>query len=323
MSPRTRRIGWLPLLALLPMAGLCQFGQSQERAKQQPTRALTNSVGMQLVYVPPGKFQMGTPKAEQDAAIAEQERAMRGGWKGHEERNEAISMYRAEGPQHDVEITRGFYLGVHEVTQKQYRAVMGRNPSFFSADGEGGENVKGLDTSDFPVEQVRWQDAAKFCEKLSALAAEKKAGRKYRLPTEAEWEHACRAGSRDYQATSHGRSLSSSQANFNGNHPFGGAAKGPFLRRPCKVGSYEKNAFGLYDVHGNVWEWCADWYDKGYYKASPARDPSGPAKGRERVVRGGCWVGLGAFCRSGCRGRVEPAAHAPLIGFRVALVVPE
>src|SRR5204863_6448340 len=135
-----------------------------------------------------------------------------------------------------------FHLGVYPVTQAQYEKVMGNNPSQFRPGKDG------LDTADFPVENISWQNAKDFCAKLSALPAEKSAGRVYRLPTEAEWEYACRAGTTTPFAF--GKALSSDQANFNGTLPYGGAAKGPHLNRPAKVGSYKPNAFGLYDMHG-------------------------------------------------------------------------
>src|SRR5262249_11817183 len=130
---------------------------------------LTNSVGMKLVRIPRGSFWMGSAAGDRDAEDDEK-------------------------PRHQVEITRDFYLGKYEGTQKQYRQVLGTNPSHFSKGGKGGPLVRGVDTDDFPVEQVSWDDACKFLEKLSALPAEKEAGRSYRLPTEAEWEYACRAG---------------------------------------------------------------------------------------------------------------------------------
>src|SRR5262249_11368647 len=156
-----------------------------------------------------------------------------------------------------------------------------------SAEGGGKDMVKGLATADFPVERVSWHEAVKFCKKLSVRPAEKRARRVYRLPTEAEWEYACRAGT---STPFHfGRSLSSRQANFDGNAPYGGAAKGPWLRRTCKVGSYQPNGFGLFDMHGNLFQWCNDWYGRDYYKDSPRQDPQGPDEGTARIVRGGSW----------------------------------
>jgi formylglycine-generating enzyme required for sulfatase activity len=162
---------------------------------------------------------------------------------------------------------------------------------------------------------VNWQDAADFCTKLS-----KKAGKTFDLPTEAEWEYACRAGSKE--ACHYGKSLSSKQANFNGHHPYGGADKGPLLLKTVPVGSYEPNAFGLYDMHGNVWEWCKDWYKKDYYQESPAKDPPGAAKGDFRVMRGGSLSNFGEECRSAFRYHEFPRFRGFLGGFRVVMRLP-
>jgi formylglycine-generating enzyme required for sulfatase activity len=244
-------------------------------------KEVTNSIGMKLVLIPAGKFTMGSPKDEKDRS-------------------------EDEGPQHEVEITRPFYLSVHEVTQAEYEKVMGTNPSSFSATGDGKNKVEGQDMSRFPVEEVSWNDAVEFCKKL--LPEEKRNERVYRLPTEAEWEYACRGGA-SLQPFHYGDSLSSTQANFHSN-----------LGRTTRVGSYEANAFGLYDMHGNVWEWCADWYDTNYYKHSPRKDPKGPATGTRRVLRGGSWGYNGGNCRSAYRGNYDPGYRSVGSGFRVVLV---
>jgi formylglycine-generating enzyme required for sulfatase activity len=219
-----------------------------------------------------------------------------------------------------VEVS-AFYLGAHEVTQRQYREVMGKNPSYFSASGEGKDLLEGVDTASFPVEQVSWKDAAEFCKRLNAMADKNKPGGwVYRLPREAEWEYACRAGSRPYRAFHFGSSLSFRRANFDGLFPYGGAAEGRSSERTCRVGSYRPNAWGLYDMHGNVWEWCADWYAKDFYKKGPRRDPKGPPRGTRRAVRGGGWDDLGRCCRSASRGDAEPTERSWSGGFRVALV---
>ncbi len=150
------------------------------------------------------------------------------------------------------------------------------------------------------------------------MAKEKEAGRSYRLPTEAEWEYACRAGTTT--PFHYGKSLSSTQANFNGQYPYGGAAKGKYLQRTTTVGSYQPNAFGLYDMHGNVWEWCADWYDGDYYKNSPRQDPENTKAASFRVIRGGGWYFNGWYCRSADRSRSGPASRFHDLGFRVAAV---
>jgi formylglycine-generating enzyme required for sulfatase activity len=253
------------------------------------------------VRIPKGNFLMGSPASEA-------------------ERNE-------NEEQHEVEITRPFYLGAYEVTQAQYRKIMTKNPSACSATGDLRAMVKGVSTDDYPAENIRWYWAVDFCQKLSALPAEKNAGRSYRLPTEAEWEYACRAAT----ATPFhfGKALSSLEANFNGEAPYREAARGTYLKRPTRVGSYKPNRWGLYDMHGNVQEWCSDWYDPEYYKSSPKADPKGPAKGVlstdykdfYRVVRGGSWLDEGRGCRSAYRFRAMPHDSYRLIGFRVVCVV--
>jgi formylglycine-generating enzyme required for sulfatase activity/outer membrane protein assembly factor BamB len=255
---------------------------------------LTNSIGLKLALIPAGEFLMGSPDSDKEATDDEK-------------------------PQHRVRSTRPFYLGVYEVTQEEYQRVMGSNPSFFAPTGTGKDKVAGRSTARFPVEQVTWPSAVEFCRRLSQLPAEKQAGRVYRLPTEAEWEYACRAGTRT--AFAFGDALSSRQANFDGNYPSGGAPKGPFLARPTEVGSYAPNAWGLYDLHGNVWEWCADWYGRTYYRESPTDDPPGPPSGSARVIRGGEWYGDARDCRSAFRYADLPTGVFYVMGFRVAMTL--
>jgi uncharacterized protein (TIGR02996 family) len=259
-----------------------------------------NPIGMRFALVPAGRFLMGSPPDEQGRNKDEQ--------------------------LHEVEITRPFWLGACPVTQGQWRAVRGNTPSYFSKSGGGKNLVKNVSDSDldlFPVERVSWEDAQDFLKKLNALAAGKKGGVKYRLPTEAEWEYSCRGGAGvqyPFVLARPGASLCSTQANFDGRHPYGGARQGPHLERPCKVGSYESNPFGLYDVHGNVWEWCADWYAEDYYAKSPPKNPSGPDGGSRRVIRGGCWYKPGRDCRAAYRIKYSPSDRGDLLGFRVAAV---
>src|SRR5262249_30864797 len=161
---------------------------------------------------------------------------------------------------HQAQIARPFYLGVFPVTQAEFRRVTRRAPSQYRRGGSRGGDVSDVDTSSFPVENVTWNNAVAFCQRLSQRDEERQAGRVYRLPSEAEWEYACRAAGISMAAFAFGPSLCSTQANFDGNHPYGGAEEGPTLSRPCDVGSYKPNAYGLYDMHGNVWEWCQDVY---------------------------------------------------------------
>jgi formylglycine-generating enzyme required for sulfatase activity len=288
--PHARLLPPALLLLVLGAALGARPGPSASAPAPLLKKHFTNSIGMKLVRIPPGKFTMGSPVSETGRYVEEH--------------------------QHEVEITRAYHLGAHAVTQAQYKKVMGRNPSDFAAGGARQSAVRGMDTSDFPVERVSWNDAVAFCEKLSALPAEKGARRVYRLPTEAEWEYACRAGTSTPFAF--GSSLSSRQANFDGNQPYGGAEKGPYLQRPAKVGSYKPNAWGLYDMHGNVWQFCNDWHDTNYFTASPRKDPPGPKAGHSRVVRGASWMNTGAWCRSAFRVHVTPTATYDHAGFRVA-----
>jgi uncharacterized protein (TIGR02996 family) len=255
---------------------------------------LTNSVGMQFVLIRPGVFWMGSPVSEN-------------------------GRYADESPRHRVRITRPFYLGRYPVTQQQYQRVTRQRPSNFRQGGGGAELVAGLDTSRFPVESVSWLDAVAFCAALSARPAEQAARRRYRLPSEAEWEYACRAGAAWSAPFHFGYSLSSRQANFDGAHPYGRSRPGPNLRRPCAVGNYRPNAWGLYDMHGNVWEWVADWFDEDYYEVSPEDDPPGPTAGESRVLRGGSFYYIGSSCRAAIRFGRRPSSQSSLDGFRVAM----
>ncbi len=282
---------------------------TKDRAGSSPFgKEYTNDIGMKWVSIPGGTCTMGSPKEE-------------------------VGRYNIEN-EHPVEIS-SFHLGIHEVTQKQFRAVMGYNPSYFSTNATGKNGIDyrtwkpgggkdrippGEDTEDYPVENVSWEEAKEFCDKLTALDTKKPAGWAYRLPTEAEWEYACRGGASSHRVFHVGDSLSSSQANFDGNYPYGGADKGEHRGRTCKVGSYEKNRFGLYDMHGNVWEWCHDWFAADYYDQSPPVDPPGPEQGTQRVIRGGSWDDDGRYCRSAYRDWYEPTIRYFNLGFRVALV---
>jgi formylglycine-generating enzyme required for sulfatase activity/serine/threonine protein kinase len=265
-------------------------------------KEVTNSIGMKLVLIPAGKFTMGSPTDEED-------------------RNE-------DETQHEVEITQPFYLGAYLVTQSEYERVMHDNPSWFSRKRYYKNSIASINTRQLPVDSVSWEMAKKFCETLSALPEEKATQRTYRLPTEAEWEYACREGGRSLTPFYFGASLQSSQANFDGHQPYGEGPPEPgspfrsrlppgkYLEHPTEVGSYQPNALGLYDMHGNVCEWCADWYAKDYYSKSPKQDPQGPDIGKNRVLRGGSWSQFGSDCRSANR----VMGWTGSIGFRVVLV---
>ena len=227
------------------------------------------------MLIPKGKFLMGSPESEE-------------------------GRYKSES-QHEVTISQNFYMGATEVTQAQWQKVMGNKPSLFKGD-------------ELPVEQISWEKAIEFCNRLSEMPEEKKAGRKYRLPTEAEWEYACRAGTTT--PFNFGSQLNGMQANCDGTKPYGTETKGPHLKNTSPVGTYPANAWGLYDMHGNVIEWCSDLY--GEYPSGSVTDPSGPATGSDRVIRGGGWYFGAVDCRSALRIINDPSNRINL-GFRVAL----
>lgn len=203
--------------------------------------------------------------------------------------------------QHEVRLD-DFYMTKYPITQKQWIGVMGDNPSSFK------ENENN------PVEEVSWDDAQEFIKKLNEIT-----GDNYRLPTEAEWEYACRAGTTTPFNT--GENLTTEQANYNGNYPYRNFPKGKYIEKTTKVGSYPPNSLGLYDMHGNVWEWCEDWYGEKYYeeckKQGIVENPAGPKIGNFRVVRGGSWPNRAVSCRSAYRGNSTPDDRSIDIGFRL------
>jgi formylglycine-generating enzyme required for sulfatase activity len=216
---------------------------------------------------------------------------------------------------HEVEITRAFWLGLHPVTVGQF-AAFARATRYRQTDWQS----PGFSQDTHPVVCVSWDDAGTFC----AWLTETDSGRMYRLPTEAAWEYACRGGAPEaypFHAGQPLHSLSSTQANFDGNYPHGGAAKVPSPQGTTPVGSYSPNGWGLFDMHGNVWEWCADRYGGGYYQQSPRQDPPGPPEGSRRVFRGGSWGRPGQRCRSANRDGNVPTTRNGNLGFRVALVL--
>ncbi len=249
--------------------GLIPITEKTDPVSGLPLEVKTEKFGIEMVLIPAGEFMMGEKDKHSD-----------------------------EGPQHKVKITREFYLGKYEVTQKQYKAVMGNNPSRFRI-------------AKNPVENVSWNDAAEFCRKLS-----RKTGKEFRLPTEVEWEYACRAGTTT--AFHYGNSLSSDKANFDGRYPYGDARRSRYRGWTTRVGSFKPNDWGLYDMHGNVWEWCSDWYDKDYDKRSPGRDPKGPGSGKYPRLRGGSWGTYASDCRSAGPGWSGPPDGSDDSGFRCA-----
>lgn len=232
----------------------------------------SNTLGMNFIYIAAGSFTMGSPKDEA-------------------ERNRDETQYK-------VTLSKGYWLQTTEVTQAQWAALMGRNPSHFKG-------------TDLPVEGVSWEDVQQFIDKLN-----RKQGPKFtvRLPSEAEWEYAARAGTAT--AFAFGKCLSTTQANFIGSAPLKGCKKEGYLKKTVPTGSLAPNRWGFFDMHGNVHEWCQDWL--GPYPPKAATDPAGPAKGRYKVIRGGSWRKGAADCRSAARYRYGPKRRSSSVGFRLA-----
>jgi uncharacterized protein (TIGR02996 family) len=255
-----------------------------------PTR--TNSAGMELALIPAGTFRMGSPVREPRRMEDEHLRT--------------------------VTLTQSFYLGSCLVTQAEYRAVTRRNPSQFSCQRE---EYQDLPTDRFPVDSVSWTDAQRFCEELTQRERTRAQGWEYRLPTESEWEYACRAWLSSRWPFHHGAALTREQANFDVRYPYppdNEDLEAPYPERPCAVASYAPNGFGLYDMHGNLDEWCWDWHGD-LDDVGDEVDPLGPADGEKKVVRGGSWRGQGEDCRSAVRIGEYPERGASHVGFRVAL----
>ena len=244
------------LLSVFGVCGLC--------AAETPDKTYKNSIGMEFVPIPAGTFQMGCSEEQQ--------------------------CFPWEKPRHEVTLSRPFYLGKHEVTQAQWAAVMGSNPSEFK-----GENR--------PVENVSWDDVQLFIGKLNAQEGHNR----YRLPTEAEWEYAARAGS----ATTYGFGDDPGQL---GNHAW---YKDNAGNQTHPVGQKQPNAWGLFDMHGNVWEWVRDWMED--YKAGAVTDPQGPGTGDSRVLRGGSWLDDAGVCQTATRFSTTPRSRFGRIGFRLVL----
>ena len=277
------RFGWLALPLVL--GAWTQAPEPQTRLGDE----ITNKIGMKLVAIAPGKFLMGSTPEE----IARVQ---------GEGRNNG---YDNEAPRHEIEVSKKFYIGVYPVTQGQYCGVVGTNPSWFSATGGGKDEVAGLDTDGFPVETVSWQDAKDFCDKLS-----KTEGKIYRLPTEAEWELACRAGSRSQFHNGDGAEALQKTGWYRDNS--GG--------RTHRVGQLAPSAWGLFDMHGNVCQWCEDWFEADYYAHSPAKDPQGARIGECRSLRGGSYLSVPASCRCAARAYGRHDNRDNDCGFRVVMV---
>jgi formylglycine-generating enzyme required for sulfatase activity len=198
---------------------------------------------------------------------------------------------------HPVTLSEGFWLGETTVTQALWEAAMGENPSEF----KGAER---------PVEQVSWEDAQRFFQTLNS----ERDDIGLRLPSEAEWEYACRAGT--IGPFWFGDNITSGQVNYDGNYPYAGGKAGEYREQTVEVKALPCNDWGLFQMHGNVWEWCQDWFDD--YPQGPVIDPQGPYAGEERLLRGGSWINSGSFCRSANRVGYTPVNRANVTGFRLA-----
>ena len=254
-----------------------------------------------LVWIPPGTFVMGSPTSEKERI-------------SHE-------------TQHTVTLTKGFWMGQREVTQGEYLSVMGSNLSYFTNGVNAfSPGTRGRVTNDLrhPVEQVSWMDATNYCATLTQR--ERAAGfipesLAYRLPRESEWEYGCRGGTTN--AFSFGTAIRQGMANFDAHEEYAAAVGSQIKRnnihlgRTTETGTYSANAFGLYDMHGNVFEWCSDWY--GSYPIGVVTDPVGPTSGGNRVFRGGSWEGNGVICRAAHRVFDNPDLRHNSVGFRVVL----
>jgi formylglycine-generating enzyme required for sulfatase activity len=309
-----------PLLAVAP------FDSREAAAHQQRWAAhlgkpvvMTNSIGMKLILIPPGEFDMGSSPEEMAWAVQEGKKNNESSW--------YFDPIPWAGPRHRVQISRPYYLGVYFVTQGEYERVMGVNPSAFCAKpmdpsafrpplppdaaklrpGDA-MRVAGRDTRRHPVDTVSWDDAMEFCRRLSELPEERGAKRLYRLPTEAEWEYACRAGTTTRWWCGDNEAALPECAWYLRN---AGSMTHP-------VGEKRANPWGLFDMYGQLWQWCMDWSDAKYYGQSPGVDPAGPQEGWKRAYRGGYFDKYGRY--SAYRGGLKPDYRNHYLGLRVCLV---
>ena len=282
----------------LPLWANVSKEQRDEARKLGLPVAFTNSLGMRFALITPGTFQMGS------AESAEQVRANCIGTRANP------NWANDEHPRHNVRLSRAFYMSIHEVTDQQFEAV---EQSKVVAAGE--KKTRRRKPPQMPVE-VSWDEAVSCCQQLSKLE-----NRPYRLPTEAEWEYACRSGTTT--PFFFGETICTNEARYNWRRAYGPTGKAvpnaDINAGTAIVGSFPPNAWGLYDMHGNVWEWCWDWH--GEYQKGDQTDPKGPSSGKERIVRGGAWCHSPAVCRSAMRGSYNPEWTANT-GFRVVVETP-
>ena len=294
-QPHRGRAAWFSgarlLAAAVAVGGVIYLGQHWIRnwtewdfhvevssTRSNMTLTFDDGTQMNLTLIPAGEFTMGSPEGEEG----------RKSW---------------DGPQRRVTISKPFYIGICEVTQGQYKAVMGKNPS-------GGFTH----IAKSPVNHVSWEDAIEFCRKLSA-----KISREVDLPTEAQWEYACRAGTTTPYNV--GKTISGDQSNYMGTRPCGCGctSDNPCIDRDMTVpvGTFKPNGFGLYDMHGNVSEWCRDWFDIDFHREASRIDPENTTTSEQRVHRGGSWLFGPEECRSAARSSEYPNYYNVCLGFRV------
>ncbi len=323
---RTRTSGLLLLLLIVA----CPRTMSARDPSQGDSRAVTNSIGMKLVPVPAGEFMMGSTES-----MAEMLKT----FPAYKVEAKTDYLFQDEHPRHRVRITRPFHLGQYAVTVGQFKKFV-QDAGYKTEperDGEGGwgynpatGKCEGRDrkynwrnpgfpqTDDHPVVDVTWNDAVAFCRWLS-----RKEGKTYRLPTEAEWEYACRAGTTTRYASGDDPASLARVANVQDAR---GQREFPHVQEimmpkngkfTVPVGSLAPNKLGLYDMHGNVWQWCSDWYGKDYYSKSPVDDPAGPESGTRRIRRGGAWNSFPLYVRASFRNWNSPVSRCVNLGFRV------
>lgn len=287
----------IPLTALLITITLglipCQIladdlsSQAQEPKEKKGEIWIEPITGMKFVWVEGGCFQMGQLSLE--TRLLKREVG----------EYDYDKYYADELPRHKV-CLNGFWMGITEVTQNEWLKIMKFNPSHFNTD------------KNFPVDTVSWEDANNFIDKLNKDSKSSA----FRLPTEAEWEFAARGGTENSMYHT-GNSITTDQANYNGSIAFGLNLKEKYLKSPVRADSFPPNSFGIHNMHGNVWEWCNDWYGEEYYSESKSENPSGPKKGDMRVLRGGSWFRYSGHIRSATRYKNKPTGQYADTGFRV------
>ena len=326
-----RQLSAVALVAVTTLGSLPRATAAEPKA--DGPKQITNCIGMKLTLIPAGEFKMGSGESAEDTAAFFK--------KTYGGDLPPVDFLKTEHPQHRVRITKPFYLGTYHVTRGQFRHFV--KDSGYKTDAEKGVRPGTLgwnadkmkmefsqkyswlnagfeQTDEHPVVCVSWNDATAFCKWLNHNE-----GKTYRLPTEAEWEYACRAGTTTrYYSGDDPETLAKvgNVADATAKEKFPNwkytikANDGYFFTAP--VGRFMPNAFGLYDMHGNAWQWCADWYGAAYYATSPTDDPTGPDSGNVRVLRGGSWFDWPFDCRSAVRFMFVPYCRYDFVGFRVA-----